>query len=121
MSNPNVVYIIKNKQTDELFTARSGKSSWKQPGHAKNAWNQSFFRPSDVESVGMEMIPDPSHWNLGRMRCPLFSEQTVFEVVELKHETLTDLEKAVVLLKGVLGRCDSDNHNEIVEFLGKFK
>lgn len=114
--NPNKTYIIQHKETKELFIARSGKSSWKQPGHAKNAWNQSMF--GDIMAkYGLEYIPDPSRYSPERKRAPLFSEQDVFEVVELKHEAHSKLDEAVNLLKSVLGRCDYQVHNEIVQFL----
>ena len=115
--NPNKTYIIQHKETKELFIARSGKSSWKQPGHAKNAWNQSFYSSKQVEALGMSMIVDASRYNPERMRVPLFSEQDIFEVVELKHEAHSKLDEAVNLLRSVLGRCDYQVHNEIVKFL----
>lgn len=57
--NPNKTYIIQHKETKELFIARSGKSSWKQPGHAKNAWNQSMFG-STMTKYGLDYIEEPS-------------------------------------------------------------
>lgn len=115
---PNKTYIIQHKETKELFIARSGKSSWKQPGHAKNAWNQSMF--GDIMAkYGLEYIVEPSRWSGGQpsKRGPLFAEQDIFEVVELKHEAHNKLDEAVNLLKSVLGRCDYQVHNEIVKFL----
>ena len=32
------VWIIRHKETKEMWTSKSGKSSWKQIGHAKSAW-----------------------------------------------------------------------------------
>lgn len=115
---PNKTYIIQHKETKELFIARSGKSSWKQPGHAKNAWNQSMF--GDIMAkYGLEYIIEPSRWLGGQpsKRGPLFAEQDIFEVVELKHQAHSKLEQAVNLLKSALGRCDYQVHNEIVKFL----
>lgn len=117
MTNPNKTYIIQHKETKELFRARSGKTSWKQPGHAKNAWNQSFYSAKQVEEVGMKMIPDPSRYSPERMRTPLWSEQDVFEVVELKHQTLTKLEEAIELIKYLNGRCDYSSNVMIEKFL----
>lgn len=113
----NKTYIIQHKETKELFIARSGKSSWKQPGHAKNAWNQSFYSPKQVEAFGMSMIADANRYDPERMRVPLFAEQDIFEIVELKHEAHSKLDEAVNLLRSVLGRCDYQVHNEIVKFL----
>lgn len=115
--NPNKTYIIQHKETKELFIARSGKSSWKQPGHAKNAWNQSFYSTKQVEAAGMKMLPDASRYSPERMRPPLFSEQDVFEVVELKHEAHSKLDEAINLIKYLQGRCNYDGELEIDKFL----
>ena len=115
---PNKTYIIQHKETKELFIARSGKSSWKQPGHAKNAFNQSMFGTT-MTKYGLEYIEEPSRWIGGQpsKRSPLFAEQNIFEIVELKHEAHSKLDEAVNLLRSVLGRCDYQVHNEIVKFL----
>lgn len=115
--NPNKTYIIQHKETKELFIARSGKSSWKQPGHAKNAWNQSMF--GDVLAKhGLEYIVEKAWWSdEPSKRAPYFSEQDVFEIVELKHEAHSKLDEAIILLKSALGRCEYQVHNEIVKFL----
>lgn len=114
--NPNKTYIIQHKETKELFIARSGKSSWKQPGHAKNAWNRSIFH-RDCEKYGLPIINDPSRYDVTRTRVPLFSEQDVFEIVELKHEAHSKLEEAINLIKYLQGRCNYDSELEIVKFL----
>lgn len=120
MSNPNKTYIIQHKVTKEQFIAASGKSSWKQPGHAKNAWNQSMFDRT-MRQYGLEYIPEPSHYNPDRKRTPLFAEQDVFEIVELKHETLSKLEEAVELLKYLQGRCGYSENIMINKFLEEYK
>lgn len=114
--NPNKIYIIQHKETKELFIALSGKSSWKQPGHAKNAWNQSIFH-RDCEKYGLPIINDPSRYDVTRTRVPLFSEQDVFEVVELKHEAHSKLDEAINLIKYIQGRCNYDAEQMIVKFL----
>jgi len=119
MTNPNKTYIIQNKNTKEQFEARSGKTSWKAPGHAKNAFNQSLFA-WNIKGYGLEMIPDPSHYNPDRMRSPLFGEQGIYEIVELKHETLSKLEEAVELLKHLQGRCGYNENIMINEFLEEY-
>ena len=119
--NPNKTYIIQHKETKELFIARSGKSSWKQPGHAKNAWNQSMFG-STMAKYGLDYIEEPSRWGgQPSKRGPRFDEQGIFEIVELKHEAYSKLDEAVNLLRSVLGRCDYQVHNEIVKFLESVK
>jgi hypothetical protein len=47
----------------------------------------------------------------------LFSEQDVFEVVELKHEAHSKLDEAINLIKYLQGRCNYDGELEIVKFL----
>lgn len=115
---PNKTYIIQHKETKEMFIARSGKSSWKQPGHAKNAWNQSMFGDM-MTKYGIEYIIEPSRWGGSpSKRAPLFSEQDIFEVVELKHQAQSTLEEAIELLKYCQGRCDYDVDKMIEKFLG---
>lgn len=117
MAQPNKTYIIQHKETKELFIARSGKSSWKQPRHAKNAWNQSMF--GDVLAKhGLEYIIEKVWWSdEPNKRAPYFSEQDVFEIVELKHEAHNKLDEAINLIKYLQGRCNYDAELEIVKFL----
>lgn len=116
MTNPNKTYIIQHKETKELFRAQSGKTSWKQPGHAKNAWNQSMF--GDIMAkYGLEYIDDPSWYTPERKRPPLFAEQDVFEIVELKPESQNKLEEAIELIKYLNGRCDYTSNVMIDKFL----
>lgn len=117
---PNKTYIIQHKETKEMFIARSGKSSWKQPGHAKNAFNQSMFS-WNVFKYGLQMIDDPGAWGPEHKRPPKFDEQDVFEVVELKHKAQSDLEEAVELLHHIQGRCDSAGWGMIEDFLKRVK
>lgn len=112
----NKTYIIQNKETKEMFIARSGKSSWKQPGHAKNAWNQSIFA-WNLEKYGLPRIVEPRSWDANHVRIPKFDEQDVFEVVELKHKSQSDLEEAIELLNHIQGRCDSAGWDMIEDFL----
>ena len=118
--NPNKTYIIQNKITKEQFIAGSGKSSWKQPGHAKNAFNQSMY-PRVMQQYGLDYIADPSSYNPNRERTPLFAEQDVFEIIELKHETLSKLEEAVELLKHLQGGCGYGENQMISKFLEGLK
>lgn len=119
--NPNKTYIIQHKETKELFIARSGKSSWKQPGHAKNAFNQSMFGTT-MTKYGLDYIEEPSRWGgQPSKRGPRFDEQNLFEIVELKHEAHSKLDEAIILLKSALGRCEYQVHNEIVKFLESVK
>lgn len=113
---PNKTFIIKHKTTGELFRAHSGKTSWKAPGHAKNAFNQSIFK-WNYEQMGLELVPETNRYRQGDYRPPLFSEQNVYEVVELRLETETKLDEAKNLLRECLGRCDYHLNKKIQDFL----
>ena len=103
--------------TGELFQAASGKTSWKAPSHAKNAWNRTIHM-WNVEEYGLVAIEENCRWRgETTQRVPLFSEQDVYEVVELKLETETVLDEAKVLLNECLGRCEYSVHTKIEKFL----
>lgn len=82
-------FIIRHKVTKDIWTAQSGKSSWKKPNHAKAAWANS--RHSSTPDI------DKGNYGNGWQRYPRFNEQDVYEVVEVKPEN-TKLEEACVLL-----------------------
>ena len=43
------IWVIKNKETRELWVARSGKKAWNKSGAAKGAWaNTNCFYGSDI-------------------------------------------------------------------------
>lgn len=118
---PNKTYIIQHKETKELFRARSGKTSWKAPGHAKNAFNNSMgWQGCCASEYGLTPIEENRYGSL-RKRAPLFSEQSLWEVVELEHAASTKLEEAVLLLKECLGRCDHGLHVKIENFLKRLE
>jgi hypothetical protein len=117
---PTKTFIIKHKTTGELFKAASGKTSWKAPGHAKNAWNQTINK-WNIAQYGLQMVEETSSWRNHGVRTPLFSEQEVYEVVELKLESETKLDKAKALLNECLGRCNYEVHIKIEEFLKELK
>lgn len=113
---PNKTFVIKHKATGELFRARSGKTSWKAPAHAKNAFNQTVTI-WNVGHLGLEMINRPRYFDANNQDTPKFSEQDVYEIVELKVEAASALEKAVELLRECLGRCDYGVRVKIEKFL----
>lgn len=114
---PAKTYIIQHKETKELFRARSGKTSWKAPAHAKNAFNNSMgWQGCCASQYGLEPIED-QYYGGTRKRAPLFSEQDIYEVVELKHNSSSQLDEAIVLLNACLGRCDYSLQKRIEEFL----
>ena len=112
----NKTYIIRNKETKELFRAASGKTSWKAPGHAKNAFNQTVAYGRSAERYGLKVIVEEKRWGTD-IHGPKFSEQDVYEIVELKPESEDTLARAVEILKQVMGRCDGVVFDMIYDFL----
>lgn len=120
---PNKTYIIQHKETKELFRARSGKTSWKAPSHAKNAFNQSTCA-WNYQQLGIELVPTTRQYTRSGVvgfEIPKFNEQDVYEIVELKHNDSTQLDKAAALLTECLGRCDYQLQKRIEEFLEGLK
>lgn len=113
---PIKTYIIRHKETKELFRAASGKTSWKAPGHAKNAFNQTVAYGRSAENYGLNVIVEQKRWGTD-IHGPKFSEQDIYEIVELKPESEDKLQLAVDLLKQVQGRCDSVGFDMIHDFL----
>lgn len=109
-------FIIQRKDTKELFHARSGKTSWKAPGHAKNAFHQSVS-VYNIADLGLKMVSRHNLWSQPHLETPRFDEQDVWEIVELKHEASSDLDKAVAILRDTLGRCDWEIQKRIEKFL----
>lgn len=104
-------FIIRHKVTKEVWTARSGKSSWKKPNHAKAAWANSSHSST----------PDIGKGNYGNRwyTYPKFNEQDIYEVVEIKAEN-DKLQKACELLKETLDYVITSNScmvEEIENFL----
>lgn len=117
MNKPVETYVIRHKVTGEFVTVPSGKSSWKAVGHAKNAWNGFTVRHAD--KLGVELVSEPSRYNPDYKAFPRFSEQDVYEIVKLKHESETVLGEATRLLTMCLGRCDYQVQGQIEAFLKK--
>ena len=93
------MYQIRNKQTGELWKARSGKALFDKMGSAKSAWFQTY-KPSWINE-------QPEH----------FDDNTEYELVEYIDENVTRLTKAELLLSKCIGRCEYDLQKEIEEFL----
>ena len=114
---PNKTFVIKHKATGELFRAASGKTSWKAPAHAKNAFNHSCW---NYRALGIPLIPTTAKYTKSGVEgfeIPRFDEQDVYEIVELKLETESTLDEAKNLLREILGRCDYSLNRKIEKFL----
>lgn len=95
-------FIIRHKETKELFIARSGKSSWKAVGHAKNAFHQSLgYNGGYCRHYGLEPIQSSYYDGSLKLQAPKFDEQNIYEIVELKAQEIDLLGEAILVLKEV--------------------
>ena len=88
MTKLNKTFIIVNKDTQEQYHADSGKSSWKQIGHAKCAFANSYYKNSRDPLLKDFNEKLDKHWD--RLK---FNDQDVYEVVELKSKDTLTLDK----------------------------
>lgn len=114
---PVETWIIKHKETGQILTVPSGKSSWKKPGHAKNAWNT--LNRWYVERHKLD-VPLKSEYRKYLERevhyVPKFDDQDIWVLVKLEHESVSKLEKAEQILKMCLGRVDHNVQIMIEEY-----
>jgi hypothetical protein len=113
------VWIIRNKITGEHWRAKSGKSSWKAQGHAKNAWansynNLSWYSYQDIvirtcTELGVGKVFDRMCEEVNCYRVPYFDEQDVYEVVKLNHKSEDQLKVAIEYLKELSTFGDPEN------------
>lgn len=118
---PFETWIIKHKDTNQIWQAPSGKTSWKAKGHAKNAW--ASMSRYDAEKWGIEPLHEGlriegyNYWS----GAPYFDTQGIYILVKLEPESnlLTRLQKAENLLKDILNNyeCGDSIDNKIKEFL----
>ena len=100
-------WVIRHKKTGKVLTVPSGKSSWKKPGHAKNAWNtltEWYVRLYELD------VPLESEYSKYLKRevysVPKFDAQDAWILVKLDYDSSSKLEEAEHLLKLCLGRVD---------------
>lgn len=84
------VWFIRHKETQELWKAPSGKTSWRKKGHAKNAWATIRGIWNSAEHYGtLYGVPllTEYHSYSGEERkvFPKFDEQDVYELVEINN------------------------------------
>lgn len=114
-NNMSNVYIIRNKETLVQWVAKSGKRSWAAPAHAKNAFAYSgkwqakdpLLKPL-LEEKGC--VRKYKGWN-GK-DCEFytslkFSEQDVYELVELQSDADRKVMLAAKLLEDVVDIVDN--------------
>lgn len=102
-SKINKTFIIRHKETQEQWEARSGKSSWKESGHAKNAWAMSDHK----NTKGIIPLLRENRYRKW-YEYPKFDEQDVYEVIELKPESEEKFKQALLLLEDLFEVCPQD-------------
>lgn len=134
MSN---VYIIRNKTTLVQWVAESGKRSWAVPAHAKNA----FAYSGEWQAKDLLLLPLLEErgyihryegWGGGYHQTYTslkFSEQDVYEIVELQSDADRKVMVAVDMLNKVIEWEDKQSLNtlppvlvkDILDFLEEIK
>lgn len=111
------VYSIIHKESGEIWVARSGKTAWAKPNHAKAAWKLGKGC-NEVEHDSLSVLRE-ERWDTFKDRVS-FNDQSVYEVKEMACFTdKAKLDKAIELLNQAVVYADSPLQAEIVEFLGK--
>lgn len=92
---PNKTFVIRHKETHELWKTGKGKSSWAQQRFAKTAWTNKHYRSS-------------------------FDDQDVYEIVEVVDDLVVE---AINLLIEVASGIESREcvNKKIQKFLDKIK
>lgn len=113
-------WIIKHKDTGQIWQAPSGKTSWKAKGHAKNAW--ASLTPWEVEKGGWDVDLVPTGKEYRPFKVPYFNDQDKYILVKLEPEStiLTRLQKAERILRDILNNYEAGEKidSQIKEFLG---
>ena len=96
---PVRTFIIQNKLTKQQWKSSSGKCAWKAINHAKAAWHNN----SQKYKAECPMIKEPcNYYSCGyNERPPYFDEQDIYEIVELKSETMIAVENVVGIFKEI--------------------
>lgn len=110
-------WIIRHKTTGAVFTAKSGKSSWKAIGHAKNAWAYGNTY-ADIAALGVQLVQN----KYGRMEFPKFDEQDVYECVNIMNESDSPvISQYSKLLTECIGKLNDFELEERIKTFLKFK
>lgn len=111
---PVRTFIIQNKLTKQQWKASSGKCAWKAINHAKAAW----YNSSADTKLECKDIKEPcTYYDCGyKERPPYFDEQDVYEIVELKSETMIAVENVVSVFKEIQENdfILTDEHKEFI-------
>jgi len=119
---PFETWIIKHKDTGQIWQAPSGKTSWKAKGHAKNAWASMSKYDADKWDIDLkeecERFDGHNYWS----GAPYFDYQDKYILIKLEPEStiLTRLQKAESILKDILNNYEAGEKidSQIKEFLG---
>ena len=113
-------FIIRNKNTGEVWVSHNGKKIWAAAGTAKGAWRISNTRynywsmEDRCEHLGVRPVRDG--WD--DLVFPPLDEQDTWELIEIGLEAKNTIEEAKKLLRLCLGRItDSHIENKVIQFL----
>ena len=112
---PFETWIIKHKDTGQIWQAPSSKTSWKKPAHAKNAW-ANMWGLHHCERLGVERIIEK-----GRSRLPRFDEQDQYVLEKLGTTHSERLTQAESILKDILNNYEAGDKidNMIKEYFNQ--
>lgn len=83
----NKTFIIRHKETKEIWNSPAGKTSWKAKNHAATAW-ASMGTDVARDVWGVKLIPTPNSYR--EFRIPYFREQDIYEIYEITNTNASD-------------------------------
>ena len=120
-NKPVRTFIIQNKLTKQQWKASSGKCAWKAIHHAKAAWYNSS---TDTKSECPKIKIPCTYYSCGYdERTPYFDEQDIYEIVELKSETMIAVENVLNVFKEIKNNdfiLTEENKQYISMFINNF-
>lgn len=106
---PIKTFIIQNKITKQQWKASSGKTTWKAVNHAKAAFANTYdcCLRQNIPIELQQYFQANKYHDVGTL---YFDIQDVYEIVELKSETMIAVENLVGIFKSI-----KDNNFELQE------
>lgn len=117
------VWFIRHKETQELWKAPSGKTSWRKKGHAKSAWATVCGMYGSAEhysrKYGVPLIEERSLWRDETYYVfPKFDEQDVYELVEINNVAGELVDSLKEIIEAMINHLPEEKK---AEYLAKYK
>ena len=116
------IWFIRHKETQELWKAPSGKTSWRKKGHAKNAWatlcQHSYSAKDYSERYNVPLKKEWSHYRGEVYVFPKFDEQDVYELVEINNVAGDLVDSLKEIIEQMIQHLPEDKK---AEYLAKYK